>query len=168
MRINVSGAKDLYRFAHALNEAGNTGLKRELDKASRRAGDALADEVRAHTDDYIPQTFEDDWKRSMQSRVEVRLVQSRRITVVFWANGAKGHRKIREINAGNLRHPVFGRTRPLKRHWIHKATSQINPWVDQAIRPGLVDEPVKRATPKAVQELDDAVHRVVARIEREG
>lgn len=161
MRVQVTGQKDLYRLAHNLHTAGQKGLKRELDKASRQAGDVIAKEVRDHTKDYIPANFESRFDTALETKVEVRLVASRRITIVFWARGKTVNRDIKAINAGRLRHPVFGRNRRLK-----NGTLQANPWVMQRIRPGLVDEPAERALPKAKQKIEDAINRVSQQIER--
>jgi hypothetical protein len=164
VRVQVSGQRDLFRLAHNLNAAGEKGLKRELDKASRQAGDVIAKEVKDHTKDYIPANFERRWDTAFVAEVEVRLVASRRITVVFYGRGRAGTatRDIKAINAGNLKHPVYGRFRRLK-----DGTRQANPWVStppQKIRPGLVDEPARRAMPRAVKKIEDAVKRVVAQV----
>jgi hypothetical protein len=163
VRVQVSGQKDLFRLAHNLHAAGQKGLKKELDKASRQAGKVIEDEVKAHTREYIPQGFEHRFDVALATKVEVRLVASRRISVLFWASGKRERRDIQAINAGRLRHPVFGRMRRLK-----DGTLKANPWVLQAIRPGLVDEPAKRAMPRAIDKIEDAVKRVVDQIERNG
>jgi hypothetical protein len=163
MRVQVGGSKDFYRLAHNLHAAGQKGLKRKLDKASRQAGKVLEDEVKAHTREYIPANFERRFDLALDAKTEVRLVASRRITVVFWAQGKRQKRDIRAMNAGRLRHPVYGRSRRLR-----DGTLQANPWVEQTIKPGLVDEPAKRAMPRAIKKIDDAVKRVVAEIERTG
>lgn len=170
MKFTATGSKDAVRLAYALREARQTGLARELNKGMEAAGQVIAKAVTDPTSSakYLPKGYEDEWARSVKAKVEKRLIQGHRVTVVVWADGKVGRRKIEAINAGNLRHPVFGRTRSLKRHWIHKATSQINPWVDQAIKPGLVDVPAKAAMPDAIQKVDDAVARVVAQIEKAG
>jgi hypothetical protein len=158
MRVQVTGQRDLYRLAHNLHTAGQKGLKRELDKASRKAGQVIAKEVKDHTKDYIPANFERRWDTAFKADVEVRLIASRRITVVFYARGKTVNRDIRAINAGNLKHPVYGRFRRLK-----DGTLKANPWVSnppQKIRPGLVDEPARRAMPKARKQIEDAIDRV--------
>jgi hypothetical protein len=74
------------------------------------------------------------------------------------------------MDRGELRHPVFGRSRRLKlRSALRKrlgAGRSVNPWVEQRIKPGLVVEPAMRAMPAAVQKLDEAVHRVTEKIGR--
>lgn len=166
-RFEVKGAQDAARLAGALKDAARTDLKRELDKGSREAGNviaaAVADPNSLHR--YIPQEFERTFDQAIKAKVEVRLTQSRRVTVVVWAEGKSQRRDIQAMNTGELRHPVFSRSRRLRRHAIHKATSMANPWVEQRIRPGLVDEPAAEAMPKAIKKLDDAVGRVVAKIE---
>lgn len=161
MHVRVVGQKDLFRLAHDLQQAGQKGLKRELDKASRQAGNEVAKEVERHTRDYIPANFEHRFDTAFGAKVEVRLVAGRRITVVFYARGKSGamSRDIRAMNAGRLRHPVYGRFRRLK-----DGSRQANPWVEQRIRPGLVDEPARRAMPRAVRKIEDAVSRVTQQI----
>jgi hypothetical protein len=166
MRFQVSGQKDLYRLAHNLHEAGQKNLKRQLDKASRQAGNEIAREVQQHTKDYIPANFERRFDTAFVTEVQVRLVASRRITIVFSGRGKSGERNrdIKAMNSGNLKHPVFGRYRRLKDGSLMK-----NPWVSkppQKIRPGLVDEPAQRATPRARKKIEDAIDRVSQQIER--
>lgn len=180
MRIAVTGAQDLYRFAAALHDAGRKDLKAQLDRASREAGKVLVDEVEKSMDQYIPKNFERRWDQGFDTRVEVRLVSGRRITVTFWAQGKRERRDIKAINAGNLKHPIYGRMRRLKAGGKYVRPGNegrvvgdhyLNPWVSsrpQRIRPGLVDEPVSRAMPKAIKKIDDAVARVVSKIDKAG
>lgn len=166
MRVHTSGARDAVKLAYALHEAADTGLERELNRGSRQAVKEIIDEVKDNPAAYIPQGFEAEFAASLHARASIRLLQNRTIEAVFWAMGQTHRRKIEEMDAGVLRHPVRGRTRRLKRHWIHKATTMLNPWVDQPIRPGVVSEPGQRALPRAVDKLDAAVGRVVQKIER--
>jgi hypothetical protein len=164
-------------MAHNLHAAGQKSLKRELDKASRQAGDVIAKEVQDHTKDYIPANFEHRFDTAFVAKVEVRLIASRRITIVFYARGKTVNRDIKAINAGRLRKPVHGRMRRLTAGGIHVPPQNRdrivgdrykNPWVVQTIRPGLVDEPAKRATPRARKKIEDAIERVSQQIVRNG
>lgn len=166
MKFHASGAADAVRLAYSLDEAADKNLRRELDRGSREAVKEIVTGVREDPRPYIPQGFEDEFIASLQHRASVRLLQQRTIEAVFWAMGKTHRRKLEDMDAGILRHPVFDRTRPLTRHWIHKATSMLNPWVDQPIRPGVISEPGRAALVPAVRKLDDAVARVVEKIER--
>jgi hypothetical protein len=162
--IRASGQQDLFRLAHALNTAADKGLKRELDQGSRQAGNVIAAAVQDHTEVYIPRAFEAEWRRTMKTKVDVRLIQQRRISVRVWADGKATRRDIVSINKGDLAHPVYGRFRRLR-----DGSRMRNPWVarpGQPIRPGLVDEPAARVMPQAIQKIEDAVNRVTKQIER--
>lgn len=164
MDIRASGQQDLFRLAHALNTAADKGLKRELDQGSRQAGNVIAAAVQDHTEVYIPRAFEAEWRRTMKTKVDVRLIQQRRISVRVWADGKATRRDIVSINKGDLAHPVYGRFRRLR-----DGSRMRNPWVarpGQPIRPGLVDEPAARVMPQAIQKIEDAVNRVTKQIER--
>ena len=171
VRITATGRAGFARLAHALHEAGEKDLKKELDQGCREAGQVLVAAVRANTDKYIPQRFEDPWRRAMRSRIEIKVVQARKAAAVFWAVGKKERRDIKAINAGTLKAPVHGRTRPITdgRRVKHPARIRggvyFNPWHTQRIRPGLVDEPGAEAMPEAVGKLDDALARVITKIE---
>jgi hypothetical protein len=171
VRITASGSQDFARLAHAFNEAGEKDLKKELDRGCREAGEVLIAAVRKNTDKYIPKHFEDEWRRSMRARVEVKLLQSRKASAVFWADGKTERRDIEAINAGRLKAPVHGRTRLITdgRRVKHperiRGNLYFNPWHTQQIRPGLVDEPGAEAMPEAVGKLDNALTRVITKIE---
>jgi hypothetical protein len=160
VHVHAGGAADAYRMAERLGEAGKN-LKRQLDRAGREAGKILADAVTdpASTDRYIPKGFEARFARSLQVKLEVRLAASRTVTVVVWANGKKYRRHLDRMNAGVLRHPVHGRQRRLK-----DGAVQINPWSEQTIRPGVIDEPAAEAMPRAVLRFHAAAQRVIDKI----
>lgn len=79
------------------------------------------------------------------------------VHITVWAKGKTDKRDVARINAGMLRHPVFGRTRRLKRHAKWRATSKSNPWVAQKVRRGFVDRPVDQLTPDVVREMHAVV-----------
>ncbi len=163
MHISLTGQRDLYRWAHQLHAAGHGGLKRELDRASRKAGGIVEAAVREDPERYIPAGYEARFRQNLETKTEVRLLRERRITVVVGARGKVGRRHDKQMNEGNLRHPVYGRNRRLK-----DGTLQANPWVTQRIKPGLVDEPGMCAMPAAKQQINDALGRVAAKLGKAG
>lgn len=170
--VSFTGAGDLYRVAAWANEAGRKDLRAQLDRASRRAGRIVEDEIRRSTDTYIPRHFEQRFKQNLETRTEVRLANGRRITVVVGARGKSRRRHVRQMNEGDLRHPVFGRTRRLrarsKLRERHAGGRMPNQWVTQRIRPGLASEPGMRAMPAAKAEIQKAVGRVAAKLGKAG
>ena len=163
MLIALTGQRDLYRWAHQLHAAGHTGLKRELDRASRRAGRIVEAAIKEDPERYIPAGYEVRFRQNLETKTEVQLLRGRRITVVVGARGKVGRRHVKQMNEGDLRHPVFGRNRRLK-----DGSLKANPWVTQRIKPGLVDEPGMRAMPAAKQEISEALGRVAAKLGKAG
>jgi len=161
VRVNVTGAADARRVAAGFGAAAKA-IKREYDRASREAGDIISTEVKAHNAEYIPMHFEMRWGQSFHAKTEIKTSgQVRHVSVVFYAIGKRNRRRIVQINQGRLRHPVHGRNRRLK-----DGSLQANPWVEQRIRPGLVDEPAQRAMPRAVAKFAEATRRFVNEIGR--
>lgn len=76
------------------------------------------------------------------------------IAVRVWAEGgpSKDHRDINAIDAGNLRHPVFGRRK--------------DRWHDQAVRPGFASDPFAAMKPAILDEIQKEWDSMVSRVER--
>lgn len=172
MHVGTSSA-DAYRMAARLGAAGKN-LKRQLDRAGREAASVMIGAITdpASTAKYIPENFELRLQGSLQSKTEVRLAQARTVTVIIWAMGKRYKRHLPAMNEGRLRRPVYGRTRRIKDGSKSPHQDRIrgglyyNPWTEQRIRPGLIDDPKNAAIPKAVQKYRDAARRVKEQIER--
>lgn len=161
LKLDISGINDLFDLAEALRDAGEKKLSAKLDRSVRKAAGVIEDEVRAHTDDYMPKGYERTFAQALEVKIESRLVTGRRITIVFSAKGKRKQRDIGDMEMGQLKHPVFGRTRRLKNGGVMR-----NPWVAQRIRPGWASEPAERAAPKAVAVIDKSVGEVVDAINK--
>ena len=163
IRVDVSGSRDLARFAHALHQAGKTDLSAELNRGLRAAGKDVITEVRRHTDDYMPAGYEKTFTGSLKLETQVQLIKNNRVSVVGFGLGRSRRRDAVRLDEGELRHPVYGRRRRLK-----SGRNKANPWAVQRIRPGWFSEPAMRALPQVRRQIDDAVGRVAAKIERAG
>lgn len=162
MRVNPAGQIDLYKLAAALRDAGNRRLGQKLDRGVRSAAKTIEDEVFKHTDVYIPRGFERTFRQALKAKREVKLLRGRTVSITFFAMGQKRPRKLELMNAGELEHPVYGRYRRLK-----SGARMRNPWVarpGQPIRPGVIEEPARRAQPKAVGVLEKAVHELTTEL----
>lgn len=105
--------------------------------------------------------------RSLRFRTQVRASHSTaRVLFRVYGDGRREQRDVAALNKGTLRHPVFGRTRPLKRHAKHRATSKANPWVPQKVRKGFVDRPADRLTPEVARQMQAVVDWVGDQIAR--
>src|SRR5688572_20685656 len=85
LAAEISGHKDLFKLADALRDAKNRQLGAELDRGVRKAAKVLEREVRAHTDDYMPKGFEATFAGALTAKIEIRLANGRRASVMFSA-----------------------------------------------------------------------------------
>lgn len=149
--MEYTGAVELRYVAGKLRKAAVKDLRRELAKAQRQTFKPLQREIVAQAIVILPHTGGLAGIIARAIRVSVRQNLDRReVTAVVYARSRRQLRDIAAMNRGQLRHPVYGRTR----------------WVLQQITPGLVDRPAERIGPRLAKESLDALERVVAEIVR--
>jgi hypothetical protein len=154
--VRVSGDVDLRKVAEKIRKA-QRDLPGALDKGLVSAGHVVEREIRGSTDTYMPRGYEQVFRRALVIKVQLnRGGPTRSVTLTGSAFGSKGNpRKVEGFERGRLKHPVFGRARELK-----SGRAKRNPWVWQKIKPGWFSEPAKKATPRAVAEVNKAVKGV--------
>ena len=162
--FEVTGYPELSALGKRLKDAGSKDLPRELRKGLKDSAKHVEAAVRRDVDDYLPAGYEDVFKAAMHFTTEVRLGRGYRVTVNLRAKGAKGNdRQVTKLEAGELRHPVYGRWRARRgRNRGRHATR--NPWAVQRIRAHFFTEPAKRVAPAVRGELQQAMHRVAEKI----
>ncbi len=167
MSVEVVGADRFRVVARRLRLAADRkDLTRELRKGILDAVPALKDAVRKDAAAYLPDAYAAELVPSLRMTTSSRLSGDQvTVTIAVTANGRGGNpRQVATAEAGRLKHPVFGRTRALKRHALHKATSQKNPWVNQRVKPGFVTKPMLGQQPAVRREIEAAVDRVLDKI----
>lgn len=167
MSTQVVGGDRFRVVARRLRTAADRkDLVRELRKGILDAVPALKDAVRGQAVGYLPDRYARELVPSLRMTTATSVAGDQvtvRLSVTAKGKGGSA-RQLGDIEGGALRHPVFGRTRPLKRHARHKATSKSNPWVTQKVRPGFVTEPMLAARPQVRREIEEAVDRVLDKI----
>lgn len=166
LEIEISGAGDFYRLAAALHHAARKDLAAQLDRSLRKSTGDMSDAITAKSDDYMPQGYEEVFKRSLYYKTEVRNTVEHRITLVVKARGVKGHdRQVRELERGEFRATNWGRWR--KRRGINRGRHKIrNKWHTQRVRVHFATEPAEGARPVVIANIDAAMARVVDKIEK--
>ena len=141
--FSVEGTNHLNALGAAFKAAGDEGkgLKRELLKEIRDETKPASEDVRRSAESLLPR----------RGGLAARVAGSRFSTSTrFGANTAgvrivgKSGYNISRMNAGTLRHPVFGNR---------------SAWVTQSVRPHWFDQPIERA---ADHGLRDAVVRAIS------
>lgn len=167
MRVEVHGGDRFRVVARRLRTAADRkDLVRELRKAILDAVPALKDAVREGAPAYLPDAYAAELVPSLRMTTATTTSGDQvTVRISTTAKGAKGNpRQVGDLEAGRVKHPVFGRTRPLRRHAKHKATSQLNPWVTQTVKPRFVTEPMAAKKPAVRKEIEAAVDRVLDKI----
>lgn len=149
MEIIVTGAAELRRLGERLKHEGEKDLQKELRRGVTKAVRPLQKAVKADLGQYTPSGYTPVLRKALRLRTSNR-AGGVRINAV--AAGKSKRRAIAKINAGVLRHPVFGHYR--------------QPWVNQAIRPGFFYEPLRRGAPIVRREIEGVMKRIAARIAR--
>lgn len=167
LEVTVGGRVELGALRQTLRTIGDKGLGKELAQGLQRAARPLAPALRESAVALMPSGYGPLLARSLRYRTALRGQRSSaRLTVRIYGDGQSERRDVPKLNAGVLRHPVHGRTRPLKRHSLHKATSMVNPWVAQRVPVGFVDKPVDRLSPELTRQMQGVVDDVARQIKR--
>jgi len=134
-----------------LKEAGASGLRKELLAAEHRVTGPLIANQKLSVGKYLPNRYAAELAAS--ERVKVSNLSGRNPAVRLRATAKTSRGKARElsrINQGMLRHPLYGN----RRHWFN-----------QAVRPGIYDEPLEQGAPRVRAEFIEAIRTVARKIE---
>jgi hypothetical protein len=137
-----TGAAELRYVARLVERQRVRGLKTELSRAHREAFAPLQPAVKAQAAATLPSGYAPTMSRSV--KVSARRSGLTTYAIVF-ARGRAEERDVRRVNAGELRHPLFG----LRGHWF--ATG---------VAPGFVDRPVADLGEAIATKSLDALERI--------
>jgi hypothetical protein len=147
----VDTASQFGALAKSLKAAGEKGLQRELNKAVRNAVAPLKAAVQESARTTLPR------HGGLADRVAAAAVpRSRRqnsskgVGLRVTATGRKGMKNLQALDAGKVRHPVYGR----------------DAWVAQSVTPGFWSKPLEELAPKARAELEAAMQRIANQVGR--
>lgn len=150
MPIDIRGEENF----HALAAKIRAGVARNRMPSDMRAGfeqeaKPMREAVFRSIATYLPNRYAAVLRRSLD--IDARGAASgdtARVTLIATARG----RHIGTTNAGNLRHPVFGRTRV--------------PWVNQHVRRGFVSGPMDSRRRQLRERVHDALRKFLQEITR--
>lgn len=152
VQLSVDGADKFAAVAKTLKQAGDKDLKKELRAAIASAVEPMTDEVRDQVAQYLPTRYAPLLADSLKTRQSWRTSGSTiGLVLTGSAKGRRQRRHVQAINAGVLRHPVFGNR---------------NVWVAQPVRRGFWDEPMTAAKRQPAREIGKALDRIARRLAR--
>jgi hypothetical protein len=141
---------------------GNKDLSKAMGIALSRAAEPIKEAISAEAAKTMPSEggYSDLLNASLRHRMSRRLAGQRaQVIIATYADGTKERRDVVALNKGNLRHPVFGRSRTGRR-----GERLANPWAVTKIRPGFHDRGVADAMDRAQAALMDVVEDYAGRL----
>lgn len=150
VEVHFENLRQFSAVAEALGDAGKD-LKKELRKGLNKAVKPLGVKAKQNIPRYVPSGYAPVLQRAFRASTSVRLSGNPKVTLTGQAKGKRKKREVRAIDAGILRHPVFGNR---------------DAWVAQKIRKGFWSDPVREAGPavkaEAITVIQD-MHRTIIR-----
>jgi hypothetical protein len=144
--VVVGNNARLRAIGKKLKALDDKSLQRELGRGIGRAAKPAMQAVRDSTGQYVPNRFAPVLAKSLQMRTS-NVAAGLRITAT--GKGQAQPRRVAAMNAGQLRHPLFGR----RAHWY-----------TQAVTPGFFDKPIEEKAPAFREELERVLDEVAAKI----
>lgn len=145
--ITVTGAEGLARLSRALRDADRNDLSKELNRALQRASGPLKKSARQGAQQILP------YRGGLADRVAGSRFTAR-VTKRGKGAGlqivATGRDDIAGMDAGKVRHPVFGNR---------------SKWVTEKITPGWFTKPLTLDAPKSRGELVKAIDAVAKKLQ---
>lgn len=158
--VQIGGIPEILKLSAQIKATGDKGLGRQMGRAISKAMDPVKGSITASAAQTMPSGYGPTLTRSLKHRTAVR--NTARTASVRLTTSAKGESESRDLpalEAGNLRHPVFGRSRPTRRG------RKANPWALTRIRSGFHERGTRRAADLAEKALagvrDDFADRLM-------
>lgn len=144
--FSVRGSQEMATVARRLKEAGRTDLRKELLAGIREAGKTVIPDIKRAAASTLPRSGGLAAQVASQAySVRTSLALSgAKVSIV--GRGMKG---LRDIDAGRVRHPVFG----------DRST-----WVQQSVTPGFVSQTVASKASAVRDEVEGAMDKVAREI----
>ena len=159
MEVRITGADQLHKLAAHIRATGDKGLGRELARALDKAIEPVKRSIEASAEKTMPSGYRGTLTRSLRHRRTIRAAaRQASVRLATFGVGSKERRALPALNAGDLRHPVFGRTRRTK------TGPKANPWAITRVTPGFHERGTEKAGDEAEKQillvLDDFADRL--------
>jgi hypothetical protein len=162
LEIRIEGAATLHRVAAQMRAEGRKDLSRVMGTALSQAADPVKVSIRTEADAAMPSRggYRAVFSKSLKFRLQRRNgAQSASVQLITYASGEAERRDIVALNRGNLRHPVFGRSRRLS-----NGSRRTNPWAVTSIRAGFHRRGTDHAMDEAQKRLGKVINDYAARL----
>lgn len=144
--FEVRGSHDLAVLAQRLKAAGNGELRRQLLRSIRGSARKAIPDIRQSALETLPKRGGLAARIADQAYgVQTRLGGSSASVRL----AGKGMKELRDIDAGRLRHPVYG---------------DRGRWVTQSVTPGFFSNPIERRAPRIRRDIQNAMGDIARKV----
>jgi hypothetical protein len=151
--IDGPGREQLRTLAARLKEAGDAGkgFRRELMSQLNEAAKPLVREIAdpAHLRPYMPDRYAEVLAGDLSVGAQRILTSNPRVSIR--AKTRVRRRKVRQLDAGIIQHPLFGD----REHWYRQTGG---------MRPGFFTDPCEKATPEIREHVLEALTETTRKI----
>lgn len=150
LEVRIDGGAELHRLASRMRAEGSKDLAREMGAALSRATQPVRASITAAAAATMPSGYTSLLTGSLRHRMSRRLGGNRaQVILATYADGKAERRDIRSLNAGILRHPLWGRKKK---------------WYTTSIRPDFHGRGTEDAMDAATDAMIDVVEDFAARL----
>lgn len=158
--INIKGIAELRKLAAHIRATGDKGLGKEMARALEKAVEPVKTAIVESAEETMPSGYAETLARSLRHRRTTRAAaRQASVRLATFGEGKTERRDVVALNQGNLRHPVFGRSRRTRR-----GGRKSNPWAVTSIKSGFHDRGVRAGGPEAEKRLLVVLDDFAARI----
>lgn len=148
--FRVTGADDLERLGRRLKATGSGDLRKELLAGIRKTNKPTIAAIRAGTSSKLPNGG-GMAAIAAKTKIGTRTRLSGQRVGVEIRGTSRQIKGLRALNAGRLRHPVWGNREV---------------WVEQAVEPGFFSEPIEKDEPRIRRGIQEAMADIARKVER--
>lgn len=159
VQIRIGGIGELTRLAAHIRAEGDKGLGREFGRALDKVVEPVKKAINASAEQTMPSGYRGELTRSLRHRRSMRTsAREARLRLATYADGEKQRRDLPALEAGRLRHPVFGRVRRTRKG------AKANPWAVTRIRAGFHERATRNAADEAEKQALAVVDEFAGRL----
>lgn len=163
--VEIIGGAELRALARRISAAGDKGLGREMGQALKRTADPVERTLREEYGELPARGgYASTFTRSVRFRTNLRTsgrTASFRLTT--FSQGTHERRDIGALEAGRLRHPIYGRRRK-RTAGVRAGNVLANPWAVTTVRGGYFERGTDRALAVAAAQMSDVLRTYAAKL----
>lgn len=149
----IDGIDQFYRLSKELKAAGDTGMRKALNREIAKGTKPLVKRTRAVAREVLPKTG--GLNKVVAKAPQVVKVKTGRTEKDAGVRiGVRSRSAVRAANKGVIRHPVFARSDRTRKEWT---------WVEQKVPSGWFDDTLRNEGPAVVEKaVREAVQGVIS------